>query len=76
MTLNFLFFGGFLLEVFEDQLSDKCISGFDHFTGMKMSSMEETASHVNSHGYIAPYTSLHNQVRRLILWLLHAINCT
>lgn len=29
--------------------------------GMKMSSMEETASHVNTHGYIPAYPSLHNQ---------------
>lgn len=46
---------------------------FWSFTGMKMSSMEETPSHVNAIGYIPPYTSLHNQVSRLILWLVPAL---
>ncbi|XP_028988750.1 interferon regulatory factor 4a isoform X1 [Betta splendens] len=30
--------------------------------GLKISSMDEMPSHVNALGYIAPYTSLHNQV--------------
>lgn len=36
--------------------------GFCMFTGMKMSAVEETQSHVNPLNYIPPYTSLHNQV--------------
>lgn len=46
---------------------------FCTFTGMKMSSMEETPSHVNALGYISTYAPLHNQVSEFV-WRLYPTN--
>lgn len=48
------------MDITVDKLCKELIA--DIFAGMKMSTMEETPSHVNAFGYIPPYSSLHTQV--------------